>query len=68
MKIKKNERKYIYPLILFIPCVFTFVFIKDNSPDQNEWLKWTILAISWFIAILLIIWGEIEIKKSRKRR
>ncbi len=67
MKINKKERKFVYPLILFIPVVFTFVFIKDEGTGENEWIKWIVLTITWIVAILLITWAELDMKKRKRK-
>ena len=68
MDIKKKERKYMYPLLLVVPVIFTIVFISDKSPTQNEWIKWAILCLTWLVAFALIIWAEVGIRSGKRKK
>lgn len=67
MNITKEERKIWYPLILFCPCIITFVIIISEKSATNDWIKWVVLGIIWAVSFGLIIWGEVEIYKKRKK-
>ena len=69
MGMKKGDRIFIYPLVLFVPVVMTFVFVVNHlSGEKSVAIKWIILGIIWLAAIAFIIFSEIEIRNKSKSK
>ena len=67
--IKKEERKIIYPLIIFTPLALTVVFILNHFAGEKDSIgKWGCLAIIWGASIALIARAEYEIRHKSKKK
>lgn len=70
LRVTKKDRKYFYPLVLFVPVILTIVFVLNsvNGTEEDTPLKWIILGVIWLIAIGIILEVEREIRTKKKRK
>lgn len=67
LMVAKKDRKYFYPLVLFVPIVLTIVFVLNsiNEVEEDTPLKWIILGVIWLIALAIIVEVEREIRVKK---